>query len=62
MTDLIERLRNPPVGEDWTTEDGLFSEAADEIELLRAKNESQADYIRVINRMVARYKKQLGEA
>ena len=34
----------------------------EEIELLRAKNESQADYIRVINRMVSKYKKQLGEA
>ena len=36
MSDLIERLRNPPCDEQWT-HGGLFDEAADEIERLNAE-------------------------
>jgi len=46
MNNLIERLRDPPCEQAWTTEDGLFAEAADaleakdkEIERLKAYND-----------------------
>ena len=45
MTDLIERLRNPPCDEQWT-HGGLFDEAADRIEELEAALQEIAGYWR----------------
>ena len=40
MSDLIERLRNPPIGTE-TSERNLMLEAANEIERLNAKNKAR---------------------
>jgi hypothetical protein len=46
MSDLIERLREPSEFVEWFGSNGLFGEAANEIERLRAVETAAQDFIK----------------